>query len=372
MSQPNHFRRPLAASSLRSPSHSPTRTSSSNPQANTIGTRPFSSSRTSSFSQSNPLRSRTHSSTQSQNDALQGRAPSATTQSSTAAVSSPTRTSSSPVQPIGRSATAADMRSLEERVLRLEESQSQSSSQTQPGSGVVVSQNALDRQRNAVARLGRNASGGPSAPPAPKRHIDPKIKRSFRRLVYLGYGGVKGGAEAVRLPYPGRGAWPKHPPPQAVEGSGTEHVLSAEEELTTGNQIRLHYGRRYTDAVNQNQLRKLFRYMLSHRTRCGVPADMTYEELVAQCASTFRGWVKEYTRSLSAAGRKKKQVALSRSRLASRCQRKAESRGTALRLRRYFFFSDGSKVIKSGGDDEAGRVRRGAVRADLVLVLHAT
>ncbi|KAE8218633.1 hypothetical protein CF319_g7530 [Tilletia indica] len=268
----------------------------------------------------------------------------------------------------GRMATAAELRLMEERLTRLEElSQSVSVGVSSQDPGFSVS----DRQRDEVARLGRNASGGPSAPPQANEHSDLKLLRTFRRLVYMGYGGAKGGQDITVQPYPGRGAWPKHPPSPLDDDAELDQARSAEDELTSGNQIRLHYGRPYTDAINQGQLRKTFRYMLSHRKRCGVPADMSSEELVARCRSTFKGWVREYTRSLSAAGRKKKRLALSRSCLAARRKRKAGSRAKASRMDRYYFLSDGSKVAKSGDPDELGRVRRGAVRADIEFAVQA-
>ncbi|KAE8259244.1 hypothetical protein A4X13_0g1147 [Tilletia indica] len=358
MSQPNPFR-PSSAGSLPTSSFRHARTPFSDQQANPTRIR------AASFAQNTPLRHRTLPPAQSQDSALHARSSLAASQNAT----SPIRTSSSSGQSTGRSANASELRALEERVVRLEESLSHARSQSQSGSGDAASQSTTfspsDRQRTALARLGRNASGGPSAPPVAKQHASSKLLRSFRRLVYLGYGGVKGAAELVRQPYPGRGAWPKHPPSQADEDAGVDPVLSTEDELTSGNQIRLDYSRRFLDAVNQKQLRKTFQYMLSHRKRCGVPVDMTLEELIAQCASTFKGWVKEYTRSLSAAGRKKKKLALTLSCLSSRRKRKADSRAKAMRLRRYFFFSDGTKILKSGSAEELSRVSRSAVRADL-------
>ncbi|KAE8184547.1 hypothetical protein A4X06_0g8453 [Tilletia controversa] len=263
----------------------------------------------------------------------------------------------------GRTASAADYRALEERVAILEES-TRSAARSEVAEAQDSEFAPSVRQRKELNQLSRNASGGPSAPPVAKVH-DCKIYRHFRRLVHIGYGGVRGGRSIVKLPYPRRGAWPKHPPSQSISTTGAEQDGIAEDELTSGDQIRLDYARSYTDPVNQRQLRSTFRYMLAHRQRCGVPVDMSLEDLIAKCATTFNGWVIEYTRSLSSAGRQKKKVALKRSCHSARRKRKAGSRAKALRLHRYSFLSDGAKVAKTNQADEARRVRLGAVRADV-------
>ncbi|CAD6921899.1 unnamed protein product, partial [Tilletia controversa] len=223
------------------------------------------------------------------------------------------RVSASTPQQTGRVASASDLRAIEARLTRLEESSHEAST----------------------------------------------IKLHFRRLVYLGYGGVKTGAELVRQPYPDRGSCPKHPPSRIDDEEEADDA-----GLTSGNQIRLHLIRPYKDPVNQGQLRKTFRFMLSHRKQCGVPPEMSPEELVASCASTFKGWVREYTQSLTASGQKKKRESQSRARLSASRKRKAGGRSKALRLHRYCYFSDGSKVAKPSkkqGPVEAANVRRGAV-----------
>ncbi|KAE8182806.1 hypothetical protein CF336_g8409 [Tilletia laevis] len=270
------------------------------------------------------------------------------------------RVSASTPQQTGRVASASDLRAIEARVTRLEEN-----SQSSSGGGASQESafSASESQRSELTLLGRNASGGPSAPPEPKGHEASTIKLHFRRLVYLGYGGVKTGAELVRQPYPDRGSWPKHPPSRIDDEEEADDA-----GLTSGNQIRLHLIRPYRDPVNQGQLRKTFRFMLSHRKQCGVPPEMSPEELVASCASTFKGWVREYTQSLTASGQKKKQESQSRARLSASRKRKAGGRSKALRLHRYCYFADGSKVAKPSkkqGPVEAANVRRGAVRADL-------
>ncbi|KAE8240275.1 hypothetical protein A4X03_0g8561, partial [Tilletia caries] len=270
------------------------------------------------------------------------------------------RVSASTPQQTGRVASASDLRAIEARVTRLEEN-----SQSSSGGGASQESafSASESQRSELTLLGRNASGGPSAPPEPKGHEASTIKLHFRRLVYLGYGGVKTGAELVRQPYPDRGSCPKHPPSRIDDEEEADDA-----GLTSGNQIRLHLIRPYRDPVNQGQLRKTFRFMLSHRKQCGVPPEMSPEELVASCASTFKGWVREYTQSLTASGQKKKQESQSRARLSASRKRKAGGRSKALRLHRYCYFADGSKVAKPSkkqGPVEAANVRRGAVRADL-------
>ncbi|CAD6898975.1 unnamed protein product [Tilletia controversa] len=261
----------------------------------------------------------------------------------------------------GRTASAAEVRTLEERVAILEELLESATSGVASQSAQVTTR----KQRKELNRLGRNPNGGPSAPPISRKHRTPKLHASFRRLVYVGYGGLRGGKNIVKQAYPARGAWPKHPPSHSTETSGPSESQSAEQELTSGDQLRLHLGRPYNDPINQNQLRRYFRYMLAHRQRCGVPPDMTLEELIARCAVTFDGWATEYTRSLSSTGQKKKEAALARSVETSRRERKSVARAKALRIDRYYLFSDGAKVSKPKEKDDARQVRQGAVRADV-------
>ncbi|CAD6915286.1 unnamed protein product [Tilletia controversa] len=264
-----------------------------------------------------------------------------------------------------RSASAAHLRSLEERVASVEEQLRASSGSNVASQSTPFS--TTPRQRKELSRLGRNPNGGPSAPPISKKQSHTKLRRHFRRLVYVGYGSVRGGKNIVRLLYPTRGSWPRHASSsQSISASASGETQTAEEELTSGNQLRLHFGRPYNDPINQTQLRSYFKYMLAHRHRCGVPADMTLEELIVVCATTFDGWATAYTRSLSSAGRRMAEAAKARACHAARRARKATARAGALRLHRYYFFSDGAKVPKTPNDAEESRhVRRGAVRADV-------
>ncbi|KAE8223555.1 hypothetical protein CF319_g3419 [Tilletia indica] len=230
----------------------------------------------------------------------------------------------------------------------------------------TTSQPGSRGQNAALSELCLNAAAGPSAPPRAPAHSDNDLFWNFRRVCYERAGiDHQSRTEIWQLPRPRSNRhWPTHP--STYEGEDDEPRNADNDGVLL---LRPNFEESYMHASNKVQFDSVIKYLLAHRKSCKVPPDMTLAELRTKCRRTFDGWKYQYGLSLTPEGRARQQAAKARARVNSKQSRKCNGRSSALGLKRFVHFSNGSKMERPSDPATILRVRRGAVRADIEFAM---
>ncbi|KAE8228981.1 hypothetical protein CF326_g6064 [Tilletia indica] len=251
-------------------------------------------------------------------------------------------------------ALEAENRRLREEVLERE------------GSEEPMSQPGGRSQQAALSELCLNAAAGPSAPPSSRAHSDNDLFWNFRRVCYERAGiDHQSKTEIWQLPRPrSHRHWPTHPP--NYEGEDDEPRNADDDGFLL---LRPNFAESWMHPSNKEQFDSVLKYLLAHRKSCKVPPDLTLAQLRTRCRRTFDGWKYQYGLSQSEEGRARQSAAKDQARVNSKKGRKCSGRSSALGIKKFVHFSNGSKVERPSDPSTVLRVRRGAVRADIEFAM---